>query len=63
MVRIFLCILLFSLFLSSCTRDIVPSFISGSGSTKVIQYATGLTDDEKVDLAMKRKKELRTIRK
>ena len=27
------------------------------------RYATGLTDEEKVELALKRKKELRTIRK
>lgn len=63
MVRLFFCIILFSILLSGCSENIVPRFIWGSGSTEVTRYATGLTDEEKVELALKRKKELRTIRK
>lgn len=43
-------------------EQMIPG-IGHSGSTTIVQYATGITDAEKVDLAIKRKKELRTIRK
>lgn len=59
-----LCILIFaSLFLSSCMEN-MSNTPSGSGSTpSVSQYATGITDTDRVKLAIDRKTELRTIRK
>lgn len=62
MVRIFFIIFFLSFLLSSCIEQVIPG-LGGSGATMVVQYATGITDDEKVDLAIKRKKELRNIRK
>lgn len=65
MIRIFFFLIFVSLFLTWCTgENISPFFTSPSPieSTGGL-YATGLTEDQKVQLAIERKKELRTIRK
>lgn len=50
--------------LSSCTASYTIPNLNKSGSVNTPEkYATGLTDEQKITLAIERKKELRTIRK
>ncbi len=62
MVRSLLLLIVLSFFIVSCTNNIIPGQNS-SNSVSLLQYATGITDEEKVSLALQRKKELRNIRK
>ncbi len=63
MIRSFFFLIFVSFFLSSCMEDVLMT-PSESGSTNTGSlYATGLTDEQRVQLAIDRKKEVRTIRK
>ena len=63
MLRIASVIIFVSLMLSSCMRDIFVSPSESSSTLSGVQYATGISDTERVKFALDRKKELRTIRK
>ncbi len=63
MIRSFFFLILIFFFLSSCTETVLVTPSESGSTTTGSQYATGLTDEQKVKLAIDRKKELRTIRK
>ena len=63
MLRFLFGIIFVSLILSSCMENILVRTDISTMTLSGAQYATGITDTEKVKLAIDRKRELRTIRK
>ncbi len=63
MLRFIFGIIFVSLLLSSCMENILVRTDISTMTLSGAQYATGITDTEKVKLAIDRKRELRTIRK
>jgi tetratricopeptide (TPR) repeat protein len=63
MIRISVAIIGTLFFLTSCMSGISHRIDTGNNPDPNSKYATGITEEEKVELALERKKELRTIRK
>ncbi len=63
MLRYLFFLIFVSFFLSSCTSSILVTPSQSPFTTSGSLYATGITDAQKIKLAIDRKKELRSIRK
>lgn len=63
MIRFAVIILGALFFLTSCMSGISNRIDTRSTADTTEKYATGITEEEKIELALERKKEIRTIRK